>query len=267
MADITIENHYLNEEMWIVLANVDGGFYAENFISGNRETVKGGIYETGSDSVTLKFALDNIYEYRGTMENGNIYVEFFAPREINDRIVVIDPAYGGNESGLTVNELLEKEIVLKIALKLTALLDQTDIKVYYTRLDDNNLSEETRVRLANNTKADMLIRIETDGAEDSATYGTTAVYNENFFIPRFGSIELANILETEVVLSIRGKAVGLVPATANDYVISNATVPAATIKVGYLTNAQEALLLNRDDYLEKIAQGIYNAIMKVYEEN
>ncbi|MDR0219862.1 MAG: N-acetylmuramoyl-L-alanine amidase, partial [Lachnospiraceae bacterium] len=83
-------------------------------------------------------------------------------------------------------------------------------------------------------------------------------------IPSFGSVELANLLETEVVTSIRGKAVGLKPATANDYVISNATVPAAAIKVGYLTNAQEAILLGREDYIEKIALGIYNAIVQVY---
>jgi N-acetylmuramoyl-L-alanine amidase len=181
-----------------------------------------------------------------------------------DRIIVIDSAYGGSDTGIVANDLHEKDIVLNITMRLKELLDETDYKVYYTRLDDNNLSEEKRVRVANNTKADMLIRIQADGDDDSMVNGTTAIYNENFFIPRFGSIELADILEREVVLSIRGKALGLTPATAYDYVIGNATVPAAAIKVGYLTNAQEAILLNRDDYIEKIAVGIFNAIQAVY---
>ena len=38
------------------------------------------------------------------------------------------------------------------------------------------------------------------------------------------------------------------------------------MKVGCLTNKQEAILLGREDYQEKIADGICNAILAVYEE-
>jgi N-acetylmuramoyl-L-alanine amidase len=267
LMDIEITNHYLDNEMRIVIRGIsDINFYARNVISGNRKNITAGSYEIAGTNVILKFSLDNIYEYHSIMEDNKIYIEFVPPREIFDRIIVIDPAFGGNDSGIIANELKEKDVVLSIATKLKELLDQTDIKVYYTRLyDSNNPSDEKRVRIANNTRADMLIRIQVDSNDDSMVNGTTAIYNESFFIPRFGSIELANILEREVVLSIRGRAVGLKPATALDYVISNATVPAAAIKVGYLTNAQEAILLGRDDYLEKIAVGIFNAIMAVYE--
>ncbi|MCL2252888.1 MAG: N-acetylmuramoyl-L-alanine amidase [Lachnospiraceae bacterium] len=263
--DITIENHYLNEEMWIFIKNADEDFYANNVISGNRKNITSGFYEGTDNDVILKFALNNIYEYRSIMEEETIYVEFVPPREMYDRIVVIDPAFGGSDFGIIANDLNEKDVTLNIALKLKELLDQTDIKVYFTRLLDNNLNEDKRVRVANNTRADMLIRIECDGDDDSLLNGTTAIYNENFFIPHFGNVELANILEKEVVLSIRGKAIGLKPASQTDSVIANATVPAAAIRVGYLTNAQEAILLNREDYIEKVAAGIYNAIFAAYE--
>jgi N-acetylmuramoyl-L-alanine amidase len=183
-----------------------------------------------------------------------------------DAIIIIDPAYGGSEKGIVANDLMEKDVVLTIALKLKELLDETGCKVYYTRTYDNNVSEEKRVRIANNTKADMLIRIECDSNEDSLVNGTTTVYNSSFFIPHFGSLDLADVLTKEVVSIIRGKAIDLVPAAADDYVIANATVPAAAIKVGHLTNAQEASLLGRDDYLDKIAQGIFNAILAVFAD-
>jgi N-acetylmuramoyl-L-alanine amidase len=263
-ADITIENHYLDEEMRVVLRGADSGFYADNLILGNHRNITDGTFEKTRVGTTLKFSLDGIYEYRSIMEDDRIYVEFVPPREMYSHIIVIDPAYGGSDTGATAGELAEKDVALAVTLKLKEMLDQTDYRVYYTRLDDHNLVEEKRVSLANNTKADMLIRIEGDGADDSTEYGTTAIYNADFFIPSFGSVELANLLETEVVTSIRGKAVGIKPATANDYVISNATVPAAAIRVGYLTNAQEAILLGRDDYIEKIARGIYNARVHVY---
>lgn len=68
-----------------------------------------------------------------------------------------------------------------------------------------------------------------------------------------------------MVTAISGKANGLVEAAIQDEVINEATVPAAAIKVGYLTNGQESILLQREDYINRIAEGIYNAVMKAYE--
>jgi len=264
--DITIKNHYLIDEMWIIIENVAADFYATNIISGNRRNIIGGTFEIEDNNAILKFVLDDIYEYRNILEENHIYVEFVPPREVHNRIIVVDPAFGGSETGIVANDLMEKDVALSVALKLKELLDQTDYMVYYTRTTDNNLSDEKRVRIANNTRADMLIRIEADSNDSSIVNGTTTIFNQTFFIPHFGSPELAYILETEVVLSIRGNALGLEGAAADDYVIANATVPAAAIRVGHLTNAQEATLLKREDYIEKIAVGIFNAIQAVFEE-
>ena len=76
---------------------------------------------------------------------------------------------------------------------------------------------------------------------------------------------MADLLEREVVTAISGKANGLVDSTEDDVVINSAVVPAATIRVGYISNGQEAILLNRDDYIQKIADGIFQAIMAAYE--
>ncbi len=264
--DIIIENHYMDQELWIFIPTAEEKFYADNAISGNREMVKQGSYEFAQDGCRLKFQLTDVYECRTILENQNLYINFLFPREIYDKIVVIDPAYGGIYTGNTNGELVEKEVTLRIAQKLKEKLDGSDVKAYYTRMDNENPSEESRVFLANKTKADMYIRIELNAADDSSIYGTETVYNGDYFIPGFGSVELADCLEREVVTSIKGKALGLVEATENDYTIRQATVPAATVKVGYLSNKQEANLLSRDEYVDKIATGIYNAIMQIYGE-
>lgn len=119
--------------------------------------------------------------------------------------------------------------------------------------------------MANDTKADMYIEIRVNAGDDSSVYGTETVYNGDYFIPGFGSVELADYLEREVVTSIKGKALGLVEATEENYTIRNATIPAASVRVGYVTNKQEATLLVREEYIDKIATGIYNAILQVYE--
>ena len=63
------------------------------------------------------------------------------------------------------------------------------------------------------------------------------------------------------------REMGLAEAGDNDEIIRKATVPAATIKVGYYTNTQENILLNRDDYRTRIADGIMAAIEQAYDGN
>jgi len=264
--DIAIENYYMDQELWIIIDGGDGEFYEENAISGNQDMVRQGIYEEDGDGMKLRFKLTGIFEYHTILENNELYISFLNPREVYERIVVIDPAWGGFQTGYAEGELEEKEVNLAIARKLKEKLDQTDIKVYYTRMDDVNPEETSRIRLANETRADMYIRIELDTREDSSVYGTTTVYNGDYFIPGFGSVELADLLEKEVVTSIKGKALGLEEVREPEDSLKYVTVPAAVVRAGCATNKQEASLLVREEYQEKIAQGIYNAIMKAYEE-
>lgn len=268
--EVILENHYMNEELWVSISSSQPAllrdFYAANSVYGNSGCVVDGRFEAGEERACLRFALDGVYEYRSIFEDHILYVEFVPPKEAYEKIVVVDPAYGGEETGVTAKNVVSKDITLNIAKALKAKFDESDIKVYYTRMDDSNPTTADRVGLSAATKADMLIRIEVSGNENSKLYGTTAVYNSQFFIPGFGNVELADLLEREVVTSISGKASGLVEAASADEVIGSATVPAAAIRVGYLTNSQEAILLQREDYIERIAEGIYNAVIKAYEE-
>ena len=268
--NVAVENHYMDKELWVSISQAQDGkmyedFYKTQGVYGNRSAVLDGYYESGTDTFWLKFRLNDIYEYHSIFEDSKLYIEFVAPKEVYDRIVVIDPAYGADVTGAVSGELQGKDITIEIARALKKKLDETDIKVYYTRMDDSNPSDENRIDLTNAAKADMLIRIEVNENEDTKIYGTEAVYNSKFFIPGFGSIELADLLEREVVTAISGKANGLVESAEEDVVINQATVPAAAIRVGYVSNGQEAILLKREDYIQKIADGIYQAIMAVYE--
>lgn len=268
--EVTIENHYMDRELWINIEPKEmsglGKFYESNSVYGNSESVVEGHFDVERQRICLRFELTDVYEYHSIFEDNTLYVEFMAPKEVYDKIIVIDPAYGSDDTGVAIEGVSAKDITLEVAKVLKTKLDETDVKVYYTRMDDSNPDAENRVKLAAATKADMLIRIEVAGAESSKEYGTEAVYNSRFFIPGFGSIELADLLEHEVVTAISGKANGLLEAGEDDTVICEATVPAAAIKVGYLTNSQEAILLQREDYIQRIAEGIYRAITKAYEE-
>jgi N-acetylmuramoyl-L-alanine amidase len=270
--DIITENHYMDDQLWIGLRGATAAYYKTAQLSGRHSQVKDAYFMSEGEKLWLKFNLDNIYEYKSIFEGGKLYIEFVPPHEKYDKIVVIDAAYGRVPGGTadkqqrSGSDVSRDEITLRIMQDLKAMLDDSDIRVYYTRMSAQSSGEEKRVQLANAVKADMLIRIEVGEDSDSKVYGTQTVYNSNYFIPGFGSVELADLLEKNVTASISGKALGLKAASEDDYVVSNARVPAAAVKIGYISNAQECKLLEHDDYQEKIADGIYQAITAAYKE-
>ena len=72
--------------------------------------------------------------------------------------------------------------------------------------------------------------------------------------------------ERNVVTRISTRGNGLFAAEEKDILLQAATIPAVVIKVGYASHPQEAELLQSEAYREKIAQGLYDAILAAYEE-
>lgn len=263
--NVSMENHYMEREMWIYIAGTSIDYYATEAVYGNISHIEAGSYEYAHNTVLLKFQLSDVYECKSILEENCLYIEFVPPREMYDKIVVIDAGGGGEDYGCYNEELIEKEITLDIVKRLKLMLEDTDIKVYYTRTEDVNLSAESRVGLANAVRADMLISIRLNESEDTSLYGTETLYNENYFIPGFGSVELADLVERNVVTSINGKGNGLFAAEETDVLLQEARVPVAALRAGYISNRQEAQLLAREDYRERIAKGLYEAITKAFE--
>lgn len=50
------------------------------------------------------------------------------------------------------------------------------------------------------------------------------------------------------------------------YVIRTSQVPVALVEAGFMTNEEELAKLNTAEYQRVIAQGIYNGILKAFEE-
>ena len=274
--DVSIENHYMDHQLYIRVKCDDTGFYRNNALIGNRDCIKEGSFEETEDGVDLKFSVDNVYEYKTVLENDGLYISFYSPRELYDRIIVIDPGCGGNDTGVnnkvassdnkSEENLYEKDINLRVAKRLKELLDNSQIKAYYTRMDDVNPSIDSRVELGNSIRADAYIRIEVDKKEDSSIYGVTCKYNDEYFIPGFGNVQLADIIEKDVATAVKGRALGLFSYDQDDQTLMRSTIPSCTVLVGCISNKQEAILLSRDDYIDKIAQGIFDGINAMYEQ-
>lgn len=98
----------------------------------------------------------------------------FPPRESKVDVVVIDAGHGGHDEGTHGKILKEKNLALKIALKLGEYIEKNmpGVKVIYTRKDDRYLALDERAAIANKNKADLFICIHANANPNAKAFGT-----------------------------------------------------------------------------------------------
>ena len=105
---------------------------------------------------------------------------FIIPRAFSQEKfkIVIDAGHGGKDPGRpNPNGILEKTIVLNIALNLGKELENDGNEVIYTRDKDVFLTLRQRARIANEADADLFISIHCNAFHDKRVYGSeTYVY-------------------------------------------------------------------------------------------
>ena len=269
---IKIENNYLTQTVSISFPDGMTDYFAEYGVKGSSDHIASiTYYKQGTDGV-LAFELDKVYELTSLFVEDALYLDFTAPRDIYDKIIVVDAGHGGKAPGAVKAGVKEKDIDLAILLELKELLDaaQEDdpgIKVYYTRTDDSNPSLESRANLANAVEADLFISIHNNSSNSgqfSSLQGTQVLYSESYEKTP-SSRTFAQICLEEVVSAIGSRSLGLVKGD-KIYIIRSSEVPVALIEVGFMTNREELDKLKTEEYQEETAQGIYNAIMRAYDE-
>ena len=98
----------------------------------------------------------------------------YPTRESKVDVIVIDAGHGGHDDGTHGRLLKEKDIALKIALKLGAYIEKNipDVKIIYTRKDDTYIALDERAEIANKNKADLFICIHANANPNTKAFGT-----------------------------------------------------------------------------------------------
>lgn len=205
---------------------------------------------TGEDDVMDVYAGDGIDPV--TPEEGNI-PEF---------CVVIDAGHGGSDGGTGSGEIIEKDINLSVALKLKAILEDSNLEVVLTRSSDENVSLAQRASVANDSNADFFISLHCNYYEDDGQVtGLECYYNS--------SDETESKVYAESIInavSLSGDIKARDAKVESFYVLRNTQMPAVLVEMGFLSNYSERQKLLSEDYQEilsqKIAEGILRELMK-----
>lgn len=91
------------------------------------------------------------------------------------KTVVIDPGHGGEDPGaLGPQRTMEKNVVLRVGVKLFHLLNETnEVKAFLTRKGDYFIPLEERAKLAREYGADLFISLHADGSFNPQARGSS----------------------------------------------------------------------------------------------
>ena len=170
--------------------------------------------------------------------------------------VFIDPGHGGGDTGCIQNGSLEKNINLSISLKVKGILEANGYSVIMRRTNDSGMSQDDIISTANASGANLFVSIHCNSALNPAIQGIETYWSASNTAG--GSSQFAAAIHNAVVAA-SGRP-GRVLRSAEFKVIKYTTMPAALVECAFLSNPDEAALLNSEDYQNRVAQGIVNGI-------
>ena len=214
--------------------------------------------------------------------------------------ILIDAGHGGKDPGALktykINgknvTIQEKDINLKVAKLLGERLKTAypDKQIILTRDKDVFLTMQERTEIANNVKvkeneAVLFISVHVNSSLNKSSSGYEVWYlspgyrrtvldksstDDTSLFPILNSM-LEEEYTTESIMIAKFIMDGLQSQIGDQskargikaeewFVVKNSNMPSVLIELGFVSNEQEALLLNNDTYLKKSALGIYNGI-------
>lgn len=240
--------------------------FGNDFCHGIEITLKEDAAQQNNAQVLLE--LDTVYAYLVYEDKNYFYIDLREPSEVYDKILVIDPGHGGKDGGALSKgeEYFEKNINLEIVLELKKLLDQENIKVYYTRLSDTTVFLRPRANLANAVNCDYFVSIHCNANEVTSPNGTEILYYDKV-AKGIDTDDLATLFADEIAKVTSLEKRGLVKKYPEEiFIMDQSAVPTILIEVGYLTNNKDMNYLSKAEHRMAVAQGIYNSIMRAYQE-
>lgn len=176
---------------------------------------------------------------------------------------IIDAGHGPETAGKrSPNGMREYEFNSSVAAFLTEkLLTLNGISVTHVHSDQRDIPLKTRTDQANKLKANCYISIHANA------YGTgwnTAQGIETYVYPSKPreAWELAKKIQDELIKATGRKNRGV--KTANFHVLRETEMTAVLIECGFMTNKEEADLLQTTAYRKLCAQAIFSALKEFY---
>lgn len=220
-------------------------------------------------------------------------------RQMPMQNIIIDPGHGGEDTGaIGYYNIKEKDITLSIALILKQMIEKyLGMNVILTRSRDDTVGLSSRADIANENNGDLFISIHANWSKYRQAKGFEVFYANTYATDDDSLLisQIENLSLTEEQLPKRGIAeLDLVlwdlaqsefleesmefSSIINDYavkelniinrgvkqapffVLMGVNMPAALVEIGFITNKNEAQIMQKREYQAKLANVVYLAV-------
>lgn len=206
---------------------------------------------------------------------GIVAVNKVIPKNHSKKIILIDPGHGGIDGGaVSASGLLEKDINLKISMKLKAVLEKQNYTVLMTRTEDTGLYSDkgtihskkiqdlnNRCKMKIESDCDIFVSIHLNMFPQSQYYGAQVWYSD---YPE--SKKLGELIQEDLRENLDPNNKRMAKCAKSEYkILSKDGIPSVIVECGFLSNAAEAQKLADDAYQDKIAASVAASISKYFK--
>lgn len=185
--------------------------------------------------------------------------------EVNGKLkIVIDPGHGGKDSGAVAldGETYEKTVNLLVAERLMDKLSaNSEISPTITRTRDEYIKLLDRAGVSNDGDAHLFLSIHFNSADNSTAKGIEVLYasEKNVRIKDTVQKDFASCLQKALIKETGAVDRGIKNRPAI-IVLNKTKNVAALAELGFLSNEDDLENIKDPDYIDKLAQGLYNGI-------
>lgn len=211
-------------------------------------------------------------------------------------VLVIDPGHGGDDGGAQgPGGRFEKDLTLALARRLrAAAVDSLSIQAFLTRDGDTEVALDERAAIANNFNADIFISLHANGSRVASARGTEVFFlsytaaddearrvamQEGAILEKApssdkdvglilwdmaqaaqldASSKLAGNLHSEISQAALSRSRGVKQAPFR--VLVGASMPAALVEVGFITNPEEEKLLFSEAHQARLTNALIQGL-------
>lgn len=200
-----------------------------------------------------------------------------ATPEQSGKTVIIDAGHGGFDGGAVVNGVMEKDINLIIANRLSDMLRAAGFRVITTRTDDTSTESDPSATVSARKRSDLANRLAVAKQNPDAILvsihlnkfsSASAKGAQMFCAPKTeGSESLAEAIRANVVsLLQKDNTRSVKKGTRDTYLLYYSPIPAVIVECGFMSNPAELAQLRDDHYQTQMAFAVFCGILQYYNE-
>jgi len=171
--------------------------------------------------------------------------------------IVIDPGHGGNNTGATYEDILEKHLTLDLSMRIRTIFYKhplENISIHFTRTGDVDLPVKKRVEMIENLKPDLFITIHFNSQKLISTSRGFEIY-----YPPDKLVGNTDIKAENYPLNMFTQKHGF-------SLFDDTTVPGLLLEMAYVSSPEDRACIENSQFMNDAAWFVYEAVKQIVEK-